>query len=76
MKIIVCFVNALKHDPLVDWTFLSSTEKTTLNIRTILPSNFSRLSLLSSTAIKLKNGIDQHDEAEFPLQVKKRCLES
>ena len=51
MKIIVCFVN--------------SFEKTTLNIRTILPSNFSRFSssLLRTT---VKNGIDQHDEAEFP----------
>ena len=52
MKIVVCFANSL-------------TEKTTLNIRTILPSNFSRFSslLLRST---VKNGIDQHEEAEFP----------
>ena len=36
----------------LDKTFLSLTEITTLNIRTILPSNFSRFSLLSSTVIK------------------------
>ena len=40
---------------------LSSTEKTILNIRTALPSNFSRFSPLRSI---LKNGIDHH-EVEF-----------
>ena len=47
----------------LDRTYLSSTEKTTPSIRTILPSNFSRFSPLRST---VKNSIDQHDEAEFP----------
>ena len=40
-----------------------SSEKTTPNIHTILPSNFSLFWPLLST---VKNGIDQHDEAEFP----------
>ena len=47
----------------LDKTFLSPTEKRTLNIRTRLPSNFSCFSLLRST---VKNGIDQFDEAGFP----------
>ena len=62
-------VNSSEYEAIcrLDEAFLSLTEKTTPNIRT--PSNFSRFLPLRST---VKNGIDKHDEAKFPSQVKKR----